>query len=559
MEELKVTFDDKVSIVTKPVPLINKVTDADMNQLKNKHNDTVDVLETIDGRLTTAEGDILTKQDDLGITDETTHLLTPKEIREGAGEETKLITSEEADNKIATEVPTQSDQFTTSEANITFLDTIYDSKTVTSVTFEKSAIFGEETLPIYNFLSISKTGAKHENKCLVIHSSLIVPEILVANKPTSPLPTYADQATMTADFAAQSEGEYYYYTGSTSAWLYDGTATDSIDNYTELEAIAGWEEWGTRPTWLKVTGSYLVGSSNINYLHFQYFKSKSGNTTDFDFVECNVVSLENGNLDANLIQLHKIVENQFNEGTIIGDDTIINDSIYAENIMVLLRNLNPANPLNVASYTDLGGGNFALSTITNSDTISGFSNFTTKYIPNTGFLLNRLISSQKLTAFFRINFPNLGQTSSVIVVAQNQSALSPTSGFRIRLRTDFRIEISIWRSNGTVRNYSSDVLFPIALDDNYQSFCVQLYRNESDQFKVDVWLLSQDRSYAFTKVIDSTDTNTDIFLNTQDDIQFEGDTATAVRARRVDQQYIYVGKIFSESEVQTILNQMEGI
>jgi hypothetical protein len=106
MEELKVTFEDKVSIVTKPVPLINKVTDADMNQLKNKHNDTVDVLETIDGELTTAQEDILQleqdvidldgrideKQDDLGITDETTHLLTPKEIREGADPETKLIT-----------------------------------------------------------------------------------------------------------------------------------------------------------------------------------------------------------------------------------------------------------------------------------------------------------------------------------------------------------------------------------------------------------------------------------------------------------------------------------
>jgi hypothetical protein len=118
MEELKVTFTDKVSIVTKPVPLINKVTDADMNELKNKHNDTVDVLTTVDGRLTTAEGDITavdgrlttaegditaldtSKQNNLGITDETTHLLTPKEIREGEGAETKLITSQEADGKI---------------------------------------------------------------------------------------------------------------------------------------------------------------------------------------------------------------------------------------------------------------------------------------------------------------------------------------------------------------------------------------------------------------------------------------------------------------------------
>jgi hypothetical protein len=56
MEELKVTFDDKVSIVTKPVPRINKVIDDDINQLKNKHNSLVDIVDSLDGDLTILDG-----------------------------------------------------------------------------------------------------------------------------------------------------------------------------------------------------------------------------------------------------------------------------------------------------------------------------------------------------------------------------------------------------------------------------------------------------------------------------------------------------------------------
>jgi hypothetical protein len=55
MEELKVTFDDKVSIVTKPVPRINKVIDDDINQLKNRHNELVDVVDDLDGSIMTID------------------------------------------------------------------------------------------------------------------------------------------------------------------------------------------------------------------------------------------------------------------------------------------------------------------------------------------------------------------------------------------------------------------------------------------------------------------------------------------------------------------------
>jgi hypothetical protein len=65
MEQLKVTFDDKVSIVTKPVPRINKVIDDDINQLKNRHNELVDVIDLIDTDLTEALGDVLTLEQDV--------------------------------------------------------------------------------------------------------------------------------------------------------------------------------------------------------------------------------------------------------------------------------------------------------------------------------------------------------------------------------------------------------------------------------------------------------------------------------------------------------------
>jgi hypothetical protein len=432
MEELKVTFTDKVSIVTKPVPLINKVTDADMNQLKNKHNDTVDVLETVEGRLTTAEGDLLTKQDNLGITDETTYLLTPLPIQEGAAVETKYQTETEVLGTIATEVPTESAQFST-EAGIAYLDTPFLPRTVTSVTFNRSQIFGEEILPIYNFLSISKTGAKHENKCLVIHSSLIVPEILVANKPISPLPTYADQAEMLADQASQVEGEYYYYTGSTSAWLKLVASTGAIGDYTEHEAIAGWEEWGTRPSWLQVTGTYLVGSANINYLHFQYFKSKSGNTTDFDFVECNVVSLENGNLDPNANILHTIIQHNYNENIDpVQVDSITNSSLYGELFPTTMTNPNNAR------YDLLSAGNYALNV---GNLGSGDINSTTVRAMrqiNMPTDFNRWLTNQEITITWKGEIKNTGSV-------QNRGLFSNSSddgftGFAIVITTTFQLQ-----------------------------------------------------------------------------------------------------------------------
>jgi hypothetical protein len=486
----------------------------------------------------------------LGITDETTHLLTPKEIREGSGADTKLITSAEADNKIATEVPTESAQFST-EAGIAYLDTPFLPRTVTSVTFNRSQIFGEETLPIYNFLSISKTGAKHENKCLVIHSSLIVPEILMANKPDSPreLP-YDNQDAMTADFAEQTEGEYYYYTGSTSAWLYDGTATDSIDNYTELtEPSDGWEEWGTRPSWLKVTGTYLVGSANINYLHFQYFKSKSGNTTDFDFVECNVVSLDNGNLDPNSDIVNLIVDLKYNENVSpVEQDTLINDSIYASVFDPIIENPTEA------FYEDLGSGNYAIAvgTTNNSFTIRAFRTI------NFDFDYSRIFASEKITILSRLKILNSGTTQERIICG-NYTSASPRAGFRFSITASGQLKFEVGDGSAGGSTFVTTATNVVTEDSGYHVVAVTFEFDPITKCSASFYRKSSARNLDFEFIQTITNSNTRSIVS---DFPLRLDkgliNATTSRPKYEDQLLVWVDKISSFEELETIAIELDG-
>jgi hypothetical protein len=184
------------------------------------------------------------------------------------------------------------------------IKTVYDYKTNPNIDFILSNIHGEETDPIYNLLTVTKDEANHKNNVLAIHSSPIIPSILIPAKPVSPIALpYTDQAAMLAGQAGQVIDKYYFYTGSTSAWKWNGMSGGVIGNYTERLEVSGWKEWGTMPhndfvpTWLKITGTYLVGSANINYLDFTYYKSKPSNTTDFDFVELVITQRTGGNAD----------------------------------------------------------------------------------------------------------------------------------------------------------------------------------------------------------------------------------------------------------------------
>ena len=63
MEENKITWTDKVTLVARPdLPPQNKVTAADMNQVKDGLNDTIDELILVEGRVTTVETDLTTAE-----------------------------------------------------------------------------------------------------------------------------------------------------------------------------------------------------------------------------------------------------------------------------------------------------------------------------------------------------------------------------------------------------------------------------------------------------------------------------------------------------------------
>jgi hypothetical protein len=553
MEELKVTFTDKVSIVTKPVPLINKVTDADMNELKNKHNDTVDVLTTVDGRLTTAEGDITavdgrlttaegditavdgrlttaegdittlgtSKQNNLGITDETTHLLTPKEIREGVAVETKLITSQEADTKIATEVPTISPQFTIVGGQAFFATEFQKSNSsniafvTPSVRANQFEVVSDEVtdnpiIPLYYFLSIDRNNPqnKHRNKSIAYHSSILLPDIFTPNKPeVSRVSRYVSQAAMLADQANQTTGRRYYhwasassfektsastaniadytevtnqinssgtyqsesamlndqlnqvtdnhyeYTGSTSVWRKTSASTGVIGDYEEVVAISGWQEWGTKPDWLIVSGdAYQVGVDNMNELNFQFHRFFNGQP---NIVTCEIVNLTGLNSDPNRLSSAMAFDIDFNSNQNLSlDNDLPNNAPYLGSLF-LPEVLRPAD----AVWVDLTGGRYALRMGV------AANNLLQSYIK---FLMSgglKFYSLNRFTFIVKMRSPS-GTANVGYNILQNHNTVD-TNGFSCFITTGNQIRLRMAGSNS-----SNNTLSPAFMQQgNFQTFC----------------------------------------------------------------------------------------
>jgi hypothetical protein len=274
----------------------------------------------------------------------------------GDTSEDEVLSKSEVIDVLNIKIPIINANQLVNDGGVANIKSIYDMKTITNIGFHMSSIYGTEELPIYHHLNISIFQAIHKNNVLMIHSSLLIPEIFTPPKPSSPLPIYANQSAMLTNQGSQVSGQYYAYTGSTSMWLYNGVATGLITNYTELVAVVGWQEWGTQPSWLKITGTYLVGANNINYLDFTFWKSKPGNILDFNFVELVITSRTNGNLDPLRIEkLHTIISLNYNQyEETVTSNGLDNVSIYGELYDPII--INPA----TANYRILGGGNYAL-------------------------------------------------------------------------------------------------------------------------------------------------------------------------------------------------------
>jgi len=298
--------------------------------------------------------------------------LVSKPVHEGtASAGNKLLKRSEVEEKIGEEVAeTNANQFNVS-AGVATIQSILDRFTAFTVSFASSGEHGSETDPIYHFLSVDRTNGRDKNQRIVYHCASLTPNILVAAKPISPLSIYDNQAAMLAGQGSQVNGSHYYYTGSTSAWRYNGVANGLISDYTEVVEIVGWQEWGTRPTWLFVTGdSYLTGVNNLNRLTFTFHKYWDDGTPfpPKNIVICSIKNITNGNEDTTKPDFSLLVQLNFDENSSpIDTNSIVNTSIYSNDVDTTLQN-----PTAGTSYvlrggkfvfrqTDVGGsGNFSV-------------------------------------------------------------------------------------------------------------------------------------------------------------------------------------------------------
>lgn len=336
--------------------------------------------------------------------------------------------------QIGAEVPAINDNQVVNNAGVADILSIYDKSTVSNITFQKSAEHGSETLPIYHFLTMSITGARNKNQVIVYHCAILVPSILVPNKPSSLRGIYVNQAAMTAAFADQTSGQHYYYTGSTSAWLYNGTATDSIANYTEIVAVAGWQEWGSKPAYLTVIGdAYLVGAANLNELVFTFHRFYNGVKNQ---VVCDITALTGKNEDPAPPDLNLLLHNNYNENVSpVLTDSVINRSIYGtimdSNILGLVSD---------ASYELVSGANYQLSlgnTGVNDD--AGRAREEVVFPED----WERFFEGEEITVIWCGELMNTAATAATRMIFGNLIGTPTFSGFALTITTAFSMRMTL--------------------------------------------------------------------------------------------------------------------
>jgi hypothetical protein len=125
----------------------------------------------------------------LPISEETTHLLTSKQIREGAGSETKYQTETEVEGKIASEVPnSNTEQIGLDGESKAEIKSLFRQKVSPVITFEKNNKIGDRLAPIYYEEVISLPALNTSgtwisgNQCVVFSSSDVEPTVLSNTK-----------------------------------------------------------------------------------------------------------------------------------------------------------------------------------------------------------------------------------------------------------------------------------------------------------------------------------------------------------------------------------------
>lgn len=160
--------------------------------------------------------------------------------------------------------------------------------------------YGTPANPVKYKLIVNKIDGKEDNKVIVNHSSVILPEF--------------------------------------------------------LESVAI-QTWGIRPAWFKLTGdSYLVGENHLNRLELTFHEYWwNGTSYEKDVVVCNIKAITNGNEYVGDKDQAVLLKMNFNDNkNSVVDPTLLNESVWGDELLPYIEN-----PNNVI-WTDLGGGDFAL-------------------------------------------------------------------------------------------------------------------------------------------------------------------------------------------------------
>jgi len=392
--------------------------------------------------------------------------------------------------------------------------------------------YGSGSSPVYNFMSGSIAGAVNGKVATMSHSSLVLPDFFTPPKPSSPLPIYSSQATMLSGQVNQVSGQYYAYTGSTSMWLYNGVATGLITNYTELIAVAGWQEWGTKPIWLTITGeAYLVGVDNLNQLTFTY---NSG------VVTCVNDAIIGGNIDNsnNKLDVFKLIDMPLNDNSNLTNDPILlSNTIYASSEIDFRPYV--VNPIST-SWTNLGSGQFSLVTnTTGSNTTGG------RILLNVSSLFNRLLKSTGQITFicrFR-RISTINRTTLHLIHSMN-SATNEGWRFRIAMDVNNRFETRIAGTN---------ILSPIGsffLDEDNWTDVAFTYNQTTGLAEFYVKALDYAVPLPFQKVSQSTSIRTLVSDNATT-VRFNDESQSIGTAQNLEFQYtkLYC-KVLTSSEIE---------
>jgi hypothetical protein len=513
----QVTWTDKVNTRTLPIPIINKIDDATVNELKNKHNalDT-EMTDPTTGLKKVVEDLGTGKQDDLGITDETAYLLTPKPIQEGSTVETKYQTETDVEEKIAEEVPEpDEDNFETPlETNITYIKSLFAVKENFTVNFLRSAIHGSPLEPIYWKLTIDLLGAIAYNKVIINHSSLNVPEAFekVWEEPTD---SYVDETAMFAAQGAQLSGLVYNI--GVVYWRYLGTTNGNITDYELVLHVV-----------LK-GDTYLSGVANLNVLSMEFLPIHQEST--FLIPNCLVVTntaYTNGNFDIAKPDLRMVVDAKFNENKVLtSDPTLVNSaSLYAEDTNIYVTN--PAE----FQYNSLGGGDFSLQ----NSNISSSSLRGAVFITLSASLKKLMESQNKITVIAKLRRRSTSSDTGNLTIAGNFDSVNQLGWQFVITNVSTTPRYTFRAQNGSRNAGSTPATFAVNGNDN-PFWCACVFDGNDVKF----YQRSTERSQAFQEMTYLTNGLTSKNITGGfNDIRLQGENNTSTIDRQRDNYQMFI-------------------